>query len=218
MPDRAAIVTGASRGIGRALAELLGEEGYALTLTARKPDSLAETAEALRGQGYDVEHVAANMADEGAVRGVVHTHRERFGRLDVLVNNAGVGIGAAAHEHETKFIDMQLDVNVRAIVILYRECREMLRAAGAEHKNALVVNLASIAGKSPQPWLSVYSATKAAVLAYSQAMNKELNGDGIKSVAFCPGFVDTDMTDFVKSSVPPEEMLRPQDIAEALRF
>src|SRR5512135_2285946 len=94
----------------------------------------------------------------------------------------------------------------------------MLNAAGAEHHNALVVNLASIAGKSPQPWLSVYSATKAAVVAYTQAMNKELNGDGIKSVAFCPGFVDTDMTDFVKGSVPPEEMLRTSDISEAVRF
>jgi short-subunit dehydrogenase len=136
----------------------------------------------------------------------------------VLVNNAGVGIGAAAAEHQTKFVDMQLDVNLRAIVIFYRECAEMLRAAGAEHRNALVVNLASIAGKSPQPWLSVYSATKAAVIAYSQAMNKELNADGIKSTAFCPGFVNTDMTDFVKETVPVEEMLKPEDIAEAVAF
>ncbi len=81
-----------------------------------------------------------------------------------------------------------------------------------------MVNLASIAGKSPQPWLSVYSATKAAVVSYTQAMNKELNGEGIKNVAFCPGFVDTDMTEFVRSSVPQEEMIRTQDIAEALRF
>jgi short-subunit dehydrogenase len=80
------------------------------------------------------------------------------------------------------------------------------------------VNLASIAGKSPQPWLSVYSATKAAVIAYTQAMNKELNGDGVKSVAFCPGFVDTDMTDFIKESVSPAEMIRPEDIGQALRF
>ena len=83
-------------------------------------------------------------------------------------------------------------------------------AAGAEHHNALVVNLASIAGKSPAPWLSVYSATKAAVIAYTQAMNKELNADGIKSVAFCPGFVDTDMTEFSEATVPAEEMLRPR--------
>jgi short-subunit dehydrogenase len=218
MPDRAAIVTGASRGIGYALAEALGEEGYGLTISARKPDTLEQTAEELRGKGLEVEAVAANMNDEDAIQQVVSRHRERFGRLDVLVNNAGVGIGAAAGEHRTKFLDMQLDVNVRAIVIFYRECLEMLRAAGAEHKGALVVNLASIAGKSPQPWLSVYSATKAAVLGYTVAMNKELAGEGIKSTAFCPGFVDTDMTDFVKGTVPAEDMIRPTDIAEALRF
>jgi short-subunit dehydrogenase len=218
MAERAAIVTGASRGIGLALAETLGEAGYRLTLSARKRETLEETAARLRDRGFDVEPVAGNMNDEEAIREVVRRHQERFGRLDVLVNSAGVGIGAAAGDHQTKFIDMQLDVNLRAIVIFYRECLEMLRAAGAEHRGALVVNLASLAGKSPSPWLSVYSATKSAVIAYTQAMNKELNGEGIKSVAFAPGFVDTDMTDFIKSEVPPEEMLRPSDISAALRF
>jgi short-subunit dehydrogenase len=218
MPDRAAIVTGASRGIGLALAETLAQEGYGLTITARKPETLERTAHRLREHGYEVEFMAANMSDESAIREVVALHRDRFGRLDVLVNNAGVGIGAPAHEHQTKYVDLQLGVNLRAIVLFYRECADMLRAAGGQHRNALVVNLASIAGKSPQPWLSVYSATKAAVVAYTQAMNKELNGDGIKSTAFCPGFVDTDMTDFAKQTVPPEEMLSTADIAEALRF
>jgi len=218
MPARAAIVTGASRGIGYALAEALGEAGYALTITARKPERLEQSAEDLRGKGFEVEHAAANMADEEAVVELVRRHRERFGRLDVLVNNAGVGIGATAGEHQTKFIDMQLDVNLRAIVIFYRECLELLRAAGAEHRNALVVNLASMAGKSPSPWLSVYSATKAAVIAYTQAMNKELNGDGIKSVALCPGFVNTDMSDFIKDTIAPEQMLSTSDIVAALRF
>ncbi len=218
MPERAAIVTGGSRGIGLALARALAEEGYGLTISARKPDTLERTAAQLREEGHEIEAVPANMADEDAIKQVVTRHRERFGRLDVLVNNAGVGIGAAAHEHQTKYVDLQLGVNLRAIVLFYRECAEMLRAAGEEHRGALVVNLASIAGKSPQPWLSVYSATKAAVVSYTQAMNKELNSDGVKSVAFCPGFVDTDMTEFVKSTVPPEEMLRTEDIAEALRF
>jgi short-subunit dehydrogenase len=218
MPDRAAIVTGASRGIGLALAEALIDEGYGVTLTARKPDTLERAADDLRARGAEVEHLAANVADEEAVQAVVARHRERFGRLDVLVNNAGVGIGAAADEHRTKFVDMQIDVNLRAIVLFYRECTELLRAAGAEHRNALVVNMASFAGKSPQPWLSVYSATKAAVVAYTTAMNKELNAAGVKSVAFCPGFVDTDMTEFVKQSVPAEEMLRTSDVVEALRF
>ncbi len=218
MADRAAIVTGASRGIGLALAETLGEEGYGLTITARKPETIEKTAQTLRERGYEVEYLAANMGDEEAIRDVVRLHRERFGRLDVLVNNAGVGIGAAAGEHQTKLIDIQLAVNLRAIILLYRESLDMLRAAGQEHRNALVVNLASIAGKSPAAWLSVYSATKAAVIAYTQAMNKELNGEGIKSTAFAPGFVDTDMTDFVKENVPAEEMLKTTDIAEGLRF
>ncbi|HEY6398698.1 MAG TPA: SDR family oxidoreductase [Solirubrobacteraceae bacterium] len=218
MPDRAALVTGASRGIGRALAEALGDEGYGLTITARRPESLEQAAGDLRGRGYEVASLAANVADEEELKRVVALHREHFGRLDVLVNNAGIGVGAGAAEHQTKFIDLQLAINVRAMIILYRECADLLRAAGREHHGALVVNMASIAGKSPQPWLSVYSASKAAVVAYTQAMNKELGSDGIKSVAFCPGFVDTDMTEFVKESVPAEEMLQTSDIAEALRF
>jgi short-subunit dehydrogenase len=218
MPDRAAIVTGASRGIGFALAETLAADGYRLTVTARKPDPLEDAADRLRATGCEVEAIPANLADEEAIAAVVGRHRDRFGRLDVLVNNAGVGIGAAATDHQAKHIDLQLDVNIRAIILFYRESIEMLRAAGAEHGSALVVNLASIAGKSPQPWLSVYSATKAAVIAYTAAMNKELNADGVKSVAFCPGFVDTDMSEFVKGTVPAEEMLKTSDISAALRF
>jgi short-subunit dehydrogenase len=218
MPDRAAIVTGASRGIGFAIADALGADGYKLTLTARKPGTLEQAAADLTAKGYQVQQLAANLNDEDGIKAVVEAHRETYGRLDVLVNNGGVGVGAAAHEHETKFIDMQLDVNLRAIILFYREALGMLKAAGAEHGSAQVVNLASITGKNPQPWLSVYSATKAAVIAYTVAMNKELNGDGIKSVALCPGFVDTDMTEFAKGSVTPEQMIQPHDIAAAVRF
>jgi NAD(P)-dependent dehydrogenase (short-subunit alcohol dehydrogenase family) len=218
MPDRAAIVTGASRGIGFAIADALAGEGYSLTVTARKPEGVQEAADKLRSKGVEVEPVAVNLADAEAVAQVVGTHRDRFGRLDVLVNNAGVGIGAAVADQQPKYVDMQLGVNLRAIILFYKECAEMLRAAGGEHRKALVVNLASVAGKSGQAWLSVYSATKAAVIGYTQAMNMELNGDGVKSVAFCPGFVDTDMTEFAKGQVPADQMLRPEDIAEAVRF
>jgi short-subunit dehydrogenase len=217
VPDRAAIVTGASRGIGLALAETLAAEGYDLTISARRPETLEAAAERLRGSGRAVEAVPANLADPDAIANLVAGHRERYGRLDVLVNNAGIGIGATATDHQQKHIDLQLGVNVRAIILLYRESIEMLRAAGAEH-GALVVNLASLAGKSPQPWLSVYSATKAAVIAYTTAMNKELGSDGVKSVALCPGFVDTDMSEFVKGRISAEEMITTADIAEALRF
>jgi NAD(P)-dependent dehydrogenase (short-subunit alcohol dehydrogenase family) len=218
MADRCALVTGASRGIGLAIARALAQDGYALTLSARKPDGLAQAAQELAGLGVEVQHVAANAADEAGLKAVAAAHAERFGRLDVLVNNAGVGIGAPAGEHQTKYIDMQLDVNLRAVVLMYRECLPLLRTAASETKRAQVVNLASISGKAPQAWLSVYSATKAAVIAYTVAMNRELGGEGIRSVALCPGFVDTDMTEFVKGQVPAEEMIRPEDIAAAVRF
>ncbi len=218
MAKRAAIVTGASSGIGFAIARGLGQEGFAVTCVARRPDKLEAAVAILADEGFEVEAVAADVASEEAISEVVVRHRERHGRLDVLVNNAGVGFGAPIEEYLTKRLDMQLEVNLRSIVIFYRECFALLAAAGAEHRNAWVVNTASIAGKSGQPWLSVYSATKHAVVGFTQAMNKELSGRGIKSCALCPGFVDTPMTDFVKDSVPPEEMIAPEDIAAGVRY
>ncbi len=218
MPDRAAIVTGGSRGIGLAIAEVLAADGYAVTLTARRPEPLAAAAAGLAERGFTVQHVAANLAEEQGIRAIVAAHRGRFGRLDVLVNNGGVGVGATADRHETKLVDMQLDVNLRAIVLMYREALGLLRVAGAEHGRAQVINVASIAGKQPAAWLSVYSAAKAGVIAYTEAMNRELGEDGIRSVALCPGWVDTRMTDFIKDEVPAEQMIRPGDVASAVRF
>ena len=218
MAQRAAIVTGASSGIGLAIAEMLGEEGHGLTIAARRPEKLEAAAQALRDKGYEVESVAAMLGEEDGVKRVVAAHRERFGRLDVLVNNAGVGIGAPVAEIDTRKLDMQLGVNLRSLILFYRECVDLLRSTAAEHRRAQVINMASIAGKRGQAWLSVYSATKGAVVNFTEAMHKELSGEGIKSTALCPGFVDTAMTDFVKGQVPPEEMITTQDIAEAARM
>src|SRR4051794_24909134 len=197
---------------------MLGEEGYSLTVSARRPEKLEEAAESLRSEGYDVLSVPANMTSEDEVIGLVNAHREHHGRLDVLVNNAGVGIGAPVGEIVTKRLDMQLDVNLRSMILFYRESIDLLKAAGAEHKKALVVNTASIAGKKGEGWLSVYSASKHGVVGWTSSMNRELNGEGIKSTALCPAFVDTPMTDFVKGQVSPEDMIRPEDIAESVRF
>ncbi|HEY5190205.1 MAG TPA: SDR family oxidoreductase [Solirubrobacteraceae bacterium] len=217
MAQRAAIVTGASSGIGLAIVRMLLEEGWNVTLGGRRPEKL-EAAVAALDAGDRVASVAGNMADEDTIKGLVATHRDRFGRLDLLVNNAGVGIGAPVAEIETKRVDMQLDVNLRSIVLFYRECVGLLREAAAEHHNAIVVNTASISGKVGEAWLSVYSATKAGVVGFTEAMNKEIGGEGIKSCALCPAFVDTPMTDFVKGSVAAGEMIRPEDIAEAVRM
>jgi NAD(P)-dependent dehydrogenase (short-subunit alcohol dehydrogenase family) len=218
MAQRAAIVTGASSGIGLSIARVLGEEGYGLTLAARRPEKLQAAAEGLQAEGFELQSLAANVADEDEIKKVVDAHRDKYGRLDVLVNNAGVGVGQTVAEITTKRVDMQLDINLRSIVLFYRECIEMLREAAAEHKNVLVVNTSSISGKHGEGWLSVYSATKHAVVGWTEAMNKEIGSEGIKSTALCPAFVDTPMTDFVKEHVSPDEMIRPADIAESVRF
>jgi NAD(P)-dependent dehydrogenase (short-subunit alcohol dehydrogenase family) len=216
--ERAALVTGGSSGIGLAIARALGEDGYALTVSARRPEKLEAAADELRAAGMEVRAVPANMADEDALVSVVDAHRDRYGRLDVLVNNAGVGIGQPMAEIVTKHLDLQVGVNLRSLILATREALPMLREAAAEHGKALIVNTASISGKSGQPWLSVYSATKAGVVGFSQATQKEVAGDGIQVTALCPAFVDTPMTEFAKGQVKAEEMIRPEDIAESVRF
>jgi NAD(P)-dependent dehydrogenase (short-subunit alcohol dehydrogenase family) len=218
LAERAALLTGASSGIGLAIARMLADSGYGVTLSARRPEKLESAAEDLRGAGLDVHSVPANVVNEEEVTSLVESHRERFGRLDVLVNNAGVGIGSAMEEIQTKFLDMQLGVNLRSYIIATRDSLPMLREAGGEHGKALIVNTASVAGKWGQGWISVYSATKAGVVGFSQATQREVDGQGIQVTALCPGLVDTAMTDWARGSVEQEAMIRPEDIAESVRF
>ncbi len=218
MADRAAIVTGASSGIGLAVARMLAEQGHAVTMVARRPAKLEAAYEEMKAAGFEVQQVAANVGDEDDIRRAVATHRGAYGRLDVLMNNAGVGIGARIGQLDAKRLDIQLATNLRSIPLFYREALQMLTAAGAEHGNALVVNTSSIAGKQGQAWLSVYSATKFGVVGFTQSMNRELSGRGIKSTALCPGFVDTAMTQFVRDSVAPEAMIQTSDIVASVRM
>jgi NAD(P)-dependent dehydrogenase (short-subunit alcohol dehydrogenase family) len=218
MAERAALITGGSSGIGLAIGRALAEDGYGVTISARRPEKLRAAAEDLAAPALEVEAVPANVINEEEIVKLVEAHRKRFRRLDVLVNNAGLGIGSGLDEVQTKHLDMQLGVNLRSYVIATREALPMLREAGAEHGKALIVNTASIAGKQGQGWLAVYSATKAGVVGLSQATQREVGDAGIQVTAFCPGFVDTPMTEWVREQVKPEEMIQPEDIAEAVRF
>jgi len=218
MPGRAALVTGGSSGIGLAIARMLGEDGYGITLSARRADKLEAAAKDLSDAGIDVQAVPANMAKEEEIQALAQAHKDKYGRMDVLVNNAGIGIGGTIEGAETKKLDLQFDVNLRGVYLMLRESVPMLKEAGGEHGKALVVNTASIAGKYGQPWLSAYSATKHAVVGLSAAAHGELSESGVQVTALCPGFVETPMTEWVREQVPADKMIRPEDIAEAVRF
>jgi NAD(P)-dependent dehydrogenase (short-subunit alcohol dehydrogenase family) len=204
--ERTALITGGSSGIGLAIARMLRDEGYALTLASRRAEKVQAAAAEL-----DAVAVAADVGDLDACERLVREHRERFGRLDVLVNSAGVGIAGTVEQLPAKHFDLQLGVNLRGLFLVTQAAIPLLRES-----HGLIVNLASIAGTLPTPGLATYGATKAAVISLTRSLNEELDGDGVRAIALCPGFVDTPMAEW--SGLPGEEMIQPEDCAEVVRM
>jgi NAD(P)-dependent dehydrogenase (short-subunit alcohol dehydrogenase family) len=202
LPSRAALVTGGSSGIGFAIAKALADEGYALTLASRRPEKV-EAA----GKELGAFTIAADVGKEEDCTRLVREHYEQHGRLDVLVNSAGIGIGGPLEKLTTKQVDLQLAVNLRGLLLVTQAAIPLLRES-----RGLIVNLASIAGTVATPGLSVYGATKAAVISLTRTMNAELEDDGIRATAISPGFVDTPMAEW--AGLDADEMIRPEDCAE----
>jgi len=200
-----ALVTGGSSGIGLALARALRQDGYDLTLAARRPEPLEEAALEL-----DALAVSANLGDADECIRVVAAHAERYGGMDVLVNCAGIGIGGQFAEQDTKRIALQLDVNLRASLVITRESLPHLRVSRGQ-----IVTLASIAGTIPTPGLAVYGATKAALIAWTSSLNREEAEHGVRATAISPGFVATRMTEW--TGLPEEEQISPDDIVALVR-
>jgi NAD(P)-dependent dehydrogenase (short-subunit alcohol dehydrogenase family) len=199
-------VTGGSSGIGLAIARMLHEEGFELTLASRTAAKVEAAAADLGAHA-----IAADMSKEEDCARVVTEHNERFGGLDVLVNSAGIGIAGTVETLETKHVDLQLAVNLRGLLLVSRDAIPLLKRS-----RGWIVNLASIAGTGPTPGLTVYGATKAAVIALTRSQNAELDGDGVRAIAICPGFVDTAMAEW--SGLDPSEMISPEDCAEIVRM
>jgi NAD(P)-dependent dehydrogenase (short-subunit alcohol dehydrogenase family) len=203
---RSALVTGGSSGIGLAIARMLREEGYELTLASRTKAKIEAAAEQLGAAA-----IAANMADEADCVRVVAEHVDRYGGLDLLVNSAGIGIAGTVETIQAKHVDLQLGINLRGLLLTSREAIPHLKKT-----QGWIVNLASIAGTAPTPGLTVYGATKAAVIALTRSQNAELDGDGVRAIAICPGFVDTPMAQW--SGLAGDEMIQPEDCAEVVRM
>jgi NAD(P)-dependent dehydrogenase (short-subunit alcohol dehydrogenase family) len=203
---RSALVTGGSSGIGLAIGRMLREEGFELTLASRTREKVEAAAAEV-----DANAVAADMSKEEDCVRVVAEHVERFGGMDVLVNSAGIGIMGTVESLQAKHVDLQLGVNLRGLLLVSREAIPHLKRT-----HGWIVNIASIAGTMPTPALTVYGATKAAVIALTRSQNAELEGDGVRAIALCPGFVDTAMAQW--TGIAGDEMIQPSDCAEVIRM
>jgi NAD(P)-dependent dehydrogenase (short-subunit alcohol dehydrogenase family) len=204
--ERAAIVTGGSSGIGLAIARMLRDEGFGLTLASRRPEKVQAAAEELGAAA-----VAADVGSFEDCERLVAEHRERFGRLDMLVNSAGIGIAGRVEDLPAKHFDLQVGVNLRGLFFTTQAAIPLLRES-----KGWIVNLASIAGTMPTPGLATYGATKAAVISLTRSLNEELDADGVRAIAICPGFVDTPMAQW--SGLSGAEMIQPEDCAEVVRM
>jgi NAD(P)-dependent dehydrogenase (short-subunit alcohol dehydrogenase family) len=203
---RSALITGGSSGIGLAIARMLRDEGFELTLASRTKEKIEAAAAEIGAHA-----VAADVGKEEDCIRVVAEHKDRFGGMDMLVNSAGIGIGGTVESVQTKHVDLQLGINLRGLLLVTRESIPLLKES-----KGWVINLASIAGTTPTPGLTVYGATKAAVIALTRSMNAELDSDGVRAIALCPGFVDTPMAQW--SGLASDEMIKPEDCAEVVRM
>ncbi|WP_256789930.1 SDR family NAD(P)-dependent oxidoreductase [Frankia sp. AvcI1] len=217
MNDRAtALVTGGSRGIGRGIAERLAAAGYTVVIAARRSQPLEETAAQLRAAGGDVHGGAGDMAQESDVEALARFQLEISPRLELLVLAAGVGTAGPFAEYPLRRLDVQVAVNLRAPFLLVQRLLPALRAAADAQRSrgARVVAIASITGVAAEPDLAAYGATKAALISLCESLTVSEGKRGVNATAISPGYVDTDMTEWVRGRIPRDEMIKVDDVAE----
>ena len=211
------IVTGASRGIGRAVARALCERGAKLVLNYLSNDAAASETDRLLG-GCERVWVRGDVSDGAVARRLVEEALAKFGSVDVVVNNAGVLVPKTLLETEPWEWRRVMAVNLDAVYLLTRAALPYMLARG----RGVVVNIASVLGLNPEPGAAAYSASKAAVIALTKALARELDGSGVRVVAIAPGGVDTDMArawgslDWVEEEVPVRRLARPEEVASVV--
>ena len=209
LAGKVALVTGGSRGIGRAISLALAGEGAALVMAARAADALAEAANLVRRAGGRAEPVVTELADEQSIRNLVRVTQDRFGRLDILINNAGITHSARLEDTRTEDLDRCWAINARAPYLLCREALPLLRQSEA----GTIVNISTVVGVKGYPLQSAYTASKHALRGMSISLAEELRGTNIRVHVICPGAVDTGMVGDVRPDIKKEDLIGPDEIA-----
>jgi len=216
--DKVALITGASRGIGKAIAQVFSEQGASVILVARS-ESVRDVAESLRQSGGAAVAIQGDLNDEETVRECIQSCRRQYGKLDILVNNAGAMPLAVIGMIPIAEARRLFDLNVIAMVNLTQYAARVMKGSGS------IINISSIAWRG-MTGASVYSATKGAVVSFTLAAAKELGPRGIRVNAIAPGFIDTDLIrglpvevrDRTVASIHLERIGRPEDVARAAVF
>ena len=223
MSTRAAIVTGASTGIGLAVTRALCADGFAVTMAARREARLHAAAADLRDRGYDITTVPTDVTADEAAGELVACHLGAYGRLDVVVANAGWGTNGTAAESTAADLDRMLRINVAAPFALARAAIPAMRRSvdeSATMPTAWFIVLSSMAGQWPTAGFAGYAAAKAASLSLARSIAAEESTTGVRACAICPAFVATDMTAWLGETMPASAsaMLDSNDVAETVRF
>jgi NAD(P)-dependent dehydrogenase (short-subunit alcohol dehydrogenase family) len=218
MPQRlegkVAIVTGASRGIGRVIAVALGAEGATVVLSGRSEPDLAATAQRVTAVGGAAEVVLTELGDERSVANLVCVTEQRFSRLDILVNNAGITHSAGLEETKTEDLDRCWAINARAPFILCREALPLLRKA----ERGYIINIASVVAVKGYPFQSAYTASKHALRGMSMSLAEELRGSNVRVHVICPGGVDTELVARVRPDLDRADLIGPDELAELVVY
>jgi NADP-dependent 3-hydroxy acid dehydrogenase YdfG len=211
LAGQVAVVTGAGRGIGRAIAEGLAAEGASVVLASRTTSDLEHVATSVERAGARALAVPTDVSDDHAVQRLIERATETFARIDILVTAAGVASFGAVADAAPRDWDAMLAVNLRGVMTC---CRAVLPAMLAQGRGT-IINVASIAASRAIPGAAAYTATKAGVVGWSRVLAEELRAGGVRVGVLLPGAVDTPLWDAIPGGPDRARMLRPEDVARA---
>ena len=211
MKDKIAMIAGASRGIGKVVAENLAGQNYHVILVSRSKEALGKVQQAIKANGGQASVYALDVSQAKEVKACVEDVIHRFGQIDVLFNNAGI-FHMGTTDISLEEIDETIQVNLQGMIYFGKFVAEQMKKQNSGH----IIYLASMGGKRAMPLAGLYCASKYGVVGYSEAQFKELMPYGIKVTAICPSFVATEMTK--QFNFPSEEMIQTEDIVKAVNF
>ncbi|MCE5279428.1 MAG: SDR family oxidoreductase [Planctomycetaceae bacterium] len=211
---KVALVSGGGRGIGRAIALALGRAGAHVVVAARSGDEIAAVAKEITAAGGAASAIAVDLADESSVVNLFTQVVDRLGRLDVLVNNAGVGRYARVAELSAADVDAMMAVNIRGTALCCREAMKLM----IPHRSGYIINISSVLGFKGYANQGAYTATKHAVMGLTRSLAVEAQEHGIRVSVISPGGVDTEMVRRSRPDLDPSILLSPEDIAQAVLY